>query len=120
MTTTQASGENRPSAAKAMQLGPVASDPSMVHQDPDGNPIYIEHLEDLLWRYFTAGDIRRIDEATATLFTQDLGPLLADFLHAHGVIVNWFDGSYRPETVAAFFATDSSSRHQPAAERKSR
>ena len=35
--TTQASGENRPSAAKAMQLGPVASDPSMVHQDPDGN-----------------------------------------------------------------------------------
>jgi len=63
--------------------------------------IDIEKMEDVLYHYFTSGIIRPlVGTALACRMAQDLGPQLADFLHDHGVVIDWSDGSRYGTEVA--------------------
>ncbi|WP_074378033.1 hypothetical protein [Mycobacteroides abscessus] len=58
--------------------------------------VIIEDLENIMAAYFgTAEYLPESVKDRRVLMSQDLGKILADYLHAHGVDVNWTDGSYR-------------------------
>lgn len=62
--------------------------------------VIIEGIESILNRYFSSVQYLPPEvKKCATLMSQDLGKMVGDHLNAHGVDVNWSDGSYRPKVV---------------------
>lgn len=55
--------------------------------------IDIEKLENFLWEQFGNRDVVALPGGDGWINVQDLGPALADFLHEHGVNIDWSDGS---------------------------
>lgn len=61
------------------------------------NTLNIEHIEAELNEYFSSVEYLPAEvKLSAGLMSQDLAKILADLIHAHGGVVDWPDGSYRP------------------------
>jgi hypothetical protein len=77
------SGSQEPLCVSCIQQGK--------HEKGRVTMVTIEKVENFLWKFF--GESHIVTSPAGTFNVQDLGPALADFLHEHGVTIDWSDGS---------------------------